>query len=187
MECSIIHKTPPEDGYKLCFYFRLFLGLNCENLTDLKVQCDGVIIDLPQNLLETRSEKFRQLIKGVNGKEVLELSENTLFNGFHDMLKYYGYATLKLSSENAIALYLDSLYLEDVDLAMKCKLYSLLIFNVFSYIKENVDVDIINDFLDYKENFPKSVIDEIEPFIIEFIQTNTMYVLSDSIIILFLI
>lgn len=164
------------------------MGLNCENLTDLKVQCDGVIIDLPQNLLETRSEKFRQLIKGLNGKEVLELSENTLFDGFQNMLKYYGYATLKLSSENAIPLYLDSLYLEDVDLAMKCKLYCLIrLFFVFSYIKENVDVDIINDFLDYKENFPKSVIDEIEPFIIEFIQTNTMYVLSDSIIILFLI
>lgn len=159
------------------------MGISGENLADLKVQCDGVIIDLPQNLLETRSEKFKQLISNNNGKDILELSVNTLFDGFEDMLKYYGYATLKLSSENAIPIYLDSLYLDDVDLSLKCKKYNLSVVYIYlySYIKSNVDVDIISDYVDYKEYFPLIVINEIEPIIAEFVQNNTMYILSDSI------
>lgn len=48
------------------------------------------------------------------------------------------------------------------------------------FINGNIDVYIVRDYINHKFDFPKVIINDIHPNIMEFIKSNTTYLLNDS-------
>lgn len=48
------------------------------------------------------------------------------------------------------------------------------------FINGNIDVYIVRDYINHKFDFPKVIINDIYPNIMEFIKSNTTYLLNDS-------
>lgn len=55
-----------------------------------------------------------------------------------------------------------------------------ILYFIYRYIKSNIDVYVVRDFISHENDFAKEIIDDIKPYIIEFIQSNTSYLLKDS-------
>lgn len=57
---------------------------------------------------------------------------------------------------------------------------NITLFIIYRYIKGNIDVYVVRDFINHKFDFSKVILSDVKPNIMDFIRSNTTYLLNDS-------
>lgn len=110
-----IQNTIPHDG--------VVNSLVNQNLTDVKIKCSGDIYSVSCKILIYYNQKLKAIIEDRKRDEIIELPTSIDKVGFKAILKYYGFESLEITTENVISLLETSLCLDVEEIKEKCLEY----------------------------------------------------------------